>query len=94
MLGFCENEWDDVDRDKYCFCHLVRQMGDGITWEMDSWIPKEYAVVGRILRLRTVGGEWEDGWWVKSAGEARESHLLPDPQCLHRTYYDWDDLEF
>lgn len=43
-----------------------------------SYIPDQFAVLGRVLKLKT-GGEWDDGWTVIEVSSFR--HLdedLPD----------------
>jgi hypothetical protein len=32
--------------------------------ETTSYIPEEFAVVGKVLRLRDDSGKWESGWVV------------------------------
>jgi hypothetical protein len=36
-----------------------------------SWIPEQFAVLGKVLKLRNEGGEWDDGWVVKNVGDTR-----------------------
>lgn len=53
-------------------CDLVN--GDR---KQTSWIPKKFAKVGKVLRLRT-GDVWEEGWRVEAThGICNEDHL-PD----------------
>jgi len=47
-----------------------------------SYIPEPFCEVGRVLKLRNEGGEWDDGWVVKSAGE-RRSHLEVNEHSQH-----------
>jgi hypothetical protein len=43
-----------------------------------SWIPEEFAVVGRVLRLRQ-GESWQDGWVVRTVGTRRLAEQeMPD----------------
>ena len=49
---------------RYRQCELTRT-SDGTTRRLTSWIPKQFAAVGRTLRLRSEEtGEWTDGWKV------------------------------
>lgn len=53
-----------------------------------SWIPAEFAVVGKRLRLRE-NGVWQDGWVVESAfGEAQtppDNHKIKMPSLERKT---------
>jgi hypothetical protein len=44
-----------------------------------TWIPAEYAVKGRVLRLRD-NGEWSDGWVVREVYPDTERIIAPSPQ--------------
>lgn len=51
----------------YKQCSMIR-----VNVRRVEWIPAQYAVVGKRLRLR-IDGIWEDGWIVETAnGEAQE----------------------
>ncbi len=59
----------------YRQCRLQK----GNTHQM-SWIPEEFAVKGKIIKLRDEDGVWDDGWKVNEAYSTRlETHDLPDP---------------
>jgi hypothetical protein len=32
-----------------------------------SWLPREFAVAGRYVKLKEEGGLWDDGWQVTDA---------------------------
>lgn len=36
-----------------------------------SWIPEQYAVTNKVLKLRDPDGVWEDGWVVKRVSSNR-----------------------
>lgn len=55
-------DWEVRDQNEYVQC-LLRK-GD---CEHRSWIPKEFAVVGKILKIHF--NKWENGWEVISAGK-------------------------
>ena len=55
----------------YCHCGLR----NGNKREV-SYIPKKFAVVGEIIKIKQEDGSWEDGWVVESVGtEVDESFL-------------------
>ena len=62
-------------RPYYCQCHLRRKVGDS-TSEQISHIPEPYCAVGKVLKLRTSAGEWEDGWVVIAVGERQPVALI------------------
>jgi hypothetical protein len=65
---------------KYKQCKLVRTMSSTATMEQVSWIPQQYAIEGKTLRLEGAGGSWTDGWVVKLVGQTtKEEKQLPDP---------------
>lgn len=64
----------------YKQCKLVRSMGEHAFMEQVSWIPKQYAVEGKTLKLKGAGGSWTDGWVVTLVGQTtKEEKQLPDP---------------
>lgn len=61
----------------YRQCHLVKPMEVGELRQM-SWIPEQYAVLGKVLKLRQEE-TWVDGWVVATVSSTRlEEKLLPD----------------
>jgi hypothetical protein len=52
----------------YQQCKLVHP---GQNKHQTSWIPSQFAVVGKVLKLKNDDDEWEDGWVVESAGTRR-----------------------
>lgn len=56
----------------YIQCHLTKGNQTQI-----SWIPKCYAVVGAILKLKDSNGQWDNGWIVKrcSATKLKEYQI-------------------
>lgn len=50
----------------YAQCHLEK----GNLTQV-SWIPKPYAVVGSVLKLKDDNGVWENGWVVKRCSATR-----------------------
>lgn len=62
----------------YRQCSLERKNPSGTTNTV-SHIPIKYAVVGKILKLKNLNGEWEDSWVVTSVGE-----VVPVPESSQR----------
>lgn len=56
---------------RYAQCRLEKPTPTG-TLEQTSYLPVQFAVVGKVLKLRGDDGIWSDGWRVLSAGEPRE----------------------
>lgn len=51
----------------YRQCTLTMQDGP-LTAQQVSWIPEEFAVVGKVLKIKD-----QDGWRVKDVGSHRQS---------------------
>jgi hypothetical protein len=61
----------------YKQCKLEKQV-EGGSCHQTSYIPEEFAVVGKVLKLREEG-VWDNGWKVTFASSKRyETHDLPD----------------
>lgn len=52
----------------YKQCHLQK----GETHHM-AWIPEQFAVVGKFVKIKNNDGSWNDGWQVKAASEGVQS---------------------
>jgi len=50
-----------------------------------SWIPEQFAVVNKIVKLRNEGEAWDDGWKVTGVGNTRLSEL-PHAEGLIRSH--------
>ncbi len=59
----------------YRQCKLVKKIEAG-TRHQTSYLPEEFAKVGKIVKLRDDDGEWEDGWLVAEAS----SHRMADDE--------------
>ena len=44
-------------------CRLSRQ-NKGKMETITTWLPEEFAKIGKVLELETSGGEWENGWAI------------------------------
>jgi hypothetical protein len=54
-------------------CNMTKETENGVSNTV-SWIPEEYAKVGRILKLKNDDDVWVDGWKVVSASSGRRSY--------------------
>ena len=56
----------------YKQCRLVKTTNTGKLYQV-SWIPSQFAKVGKVLQLKNSNTDtWDSGWIVESAGEAHE----------------------
>ncbi|WP_286764267.1 MULTISPECIES: hypothetical protein [Rhodopirellula] len=63
---------------KYVQCAMRRNIAGGSV-RTTSYIPQEFAKVGRVLRLKDDKVGWVDGWVVESVGDVIvEGDQLPD----------------
>src|SRR4051794_14557386 len=64
-------------------CRLVKKSASG-TKHTTSWLPEQFAHVGKVLKLRDDTGLWEDGWLVEEASQTRvaEDDLLDAHQGI------------
>lgn len=53
----------------YRQCRLTRPYEGGETI-LVSWIPDQFAVAGKVVKLHS-NGQWEEGWIVRSVGGNR-----------------------
>jgi hypothetical protein len=62
----------------YRQCRLSRKTPTGEAQQV-SWLPDQYAVAGKVLKLRDDDKNWENGWVVVGAGQNRLAQdQLPD----------------
>lgn len=54
----------------YRQCHLVkkRKAPDAGELHQTSWIPSQFAVMNKVLKLKDEDGAWDNGWVVTSVG--------------------------
>jgi hypothetical protein len=61
---------------KYVQCLLSKNFDDHKLYIV-SWIPKNYAIIGKTLKLKNDDGVWNFGWIVKEMfTEAEEEFIL------------------
>lgn len=53
-------------------CVLVKPNGKSSNKTIISWIPEEYAVINKYVKLKN-DGIWEDGWKVTEVGSRKLS---------------------
>jgi hypothetical protein len=70
----------------YRQCRLVRPIPTG-EHVVISWIPDQFAVKNRIVKLKGDRGEWTDGWRVVEVGYHRlPANEVPDFHELSKAH--------
>ena len=62
---------------KYKFrqCKVKRKVPNGIV-QMVSFLPENFAVIGKVLKLKDENtGKWTDGWVVEFVGDLEDKPL-------------------
>ena len=63
---------------EYVQCNLKRTISGGLE-RTTSYIPRQYAKLGRVLKLKDDLNRWVDGWVVESVGGVIvEASRVPD----------------
>ena len=70
------------------YCQCVLRNGNRV---QVSHIPKQFAVEGDILKLRS-GSEWEDGWLVESVGQEVDEAVLDGLRNALKHHADVSDM--
>lgn len=70
----------------YTQCRLKKQLPDNANKQTTTWLPTQYAQVGRVLELKDDKGVWEDGWRVMSAGAVLPAKVA---EARERNYKDF-----
>lgn len=47
-----------------------------------SWIPKEFALLGKVLSVRDPGADWDTGWTVEEVNEQEISDVPYTPKDI------------
>ncbi len=68
----------------YSQCKLEREFSCG-TVTMVTWLPSQFASVGRSLRLKEAG-IWEDGWVVREVWQTLPEEQLPDSHAERKAH--------
>jgi hypothetical protein len=69
----------------YRQCRMVKRLRDGEAIET-SYLPAEFAKVGRIVKVREEDGAWDDGWVIRSVGGTLTEEQLADLERAHRRF--------
>ena len=69
----------------YRQCVLTRKIPSGGKMKEITWVPAKYAKKGNYLELKR-DGEWVDGWFVESAGEAVSSQKVEAMQYEYKKH--------
>jgi hypothetical protein len=68
----------------YTQCRLKKKTPEGSMNQM-SWIPSEFAKVGKVLKLREEDtDQWDDGWIVEAAYSTRSWEEVNKASQLHK----------
>ncbi len=71
---------------KYAQC-AMRRIVAGASVVTTSYIPTQFAKVGRVLKLKDSDDRWVDGWVVETVGDKIvESERLPDHRKAIRNH--------
>lgn len=73
------------------FCMLEKKTEKN-TISTHSWIPQEFAVKGRCVKLKTKNG-WDDHWIVKTVNPTKvDSDLIETVEKQHRIHRKTTDI--
>jgi hypothetical protein len=71
---------------KYAQCSM-RRIVDGSCVVTTSYIPTQFAKVGRVLKLKDSDDRWVDGWVVETVGDVVvEGDSVPDHRKAIRNH--------
>ena len=69
----------------YRQCRLVKRVSGGEKLLM-SYIPADFARVGRVVKLRDADGGWDDGWVIRLVGGSRTEDQLVENEVAQRRF--------
>lgn len=61
----------------YRQCWLEKTCSTGVIQQV-SFIPEEFSVIGKVIKLKESNNVWDNGWVVKSVGVRHSEDQLPD----------------
>lgn len=64
---------------------LVKKTREGETIQT-SYIPAEFAKVGRVVKIRQDDGAWDDGWVIRLVGGSMTEEQLTAIELAHRRF--------
>jgi hypothetical protein len=67
----------------YRQCLLQKRLANSRV-EMTTFLPREFAVVGSVVKLRQDDDSWEDGWHVMHAGQLLPAAAVESDEMLYR----------
>ena len=75
----------------YHQCVLTRQNDSSFSARV-SWIPEEFAILGRVVKLKAEDGIWVDGWKVGEVGARQEAAYVENHAMDHRRQRQASDI--
>lgn len=69
----------------YRQCRLVKKIRGGETIQT-SFLPAEFAKVGRIVKVREPDGGWDDGWVIRVVGGSLTEDQLAAIELANRRF--------
>lgn len=79
------------DTDFHRQCKLSRQK-NGKVEILVTWLPEEYAKVGKVLEIEMESGEWENGWAVCEVHTRKKSKEVAERERDHRKHRSVSDV--
>jgi hypothetical protein len=79
-----------MSQQNFTQCHLEKPTKSGKLIQV-SFIPSEFAEVGKYLKIKDMAGVETDGWEVKSAGMTLPESQLQIYRDVHRHTRDASD---
>lgn len=76
--------------DFYTQCMLSKETSEGRIFQ-HSWIPKIFAKLNNIVRLKEENG-WSDGWKVEKVYSTEESKVIVDIRDGYRNFRKITDI--
>lgn len=67
----------------YHQCVLSRQNASSVS-TLVSWIPEDFATIGRAVKLKSEDGTWVEGWKVREVGSRQEAAYVENHAMDHR----------
>lgn len=66
----------------YRQCHMTKPQGEAVL-HYTAWLPEQFAIMGRVLRLRKGDSAWSDGWNVTFVSQTAlpEAVVLKDSRA-------------
>ena len=79
------------DPTMYRQCTLKKKLSKGVK-TTTTFLPTEFSIVEKVIKLKDNNGEWDDGWVVESVSKEEYDSdyitILSGQHRLHRYYSD------